>query len=185
MGALFYQQRRAQCVILAVALLCAPATSMARTTTADGDTQAVIIEPLGFIQVDDIEFGTIIAGPTASAVKIDTAGIRTVTGSATLAGGDVQPATFVGYGATNQFITITLGSTSSTMTRASGTETMTFGDFEIGSTSTAVSAGTPGSYQIISPTGIFEFPVGATLNVGPDQKRGDYAGTFSVTLIYN
>ncbi|HZG32609.1 MAG TPA: DUF4402 domain-containing protein [Sphingopyxis sp.] len=43
---------------------------------------------------------------------------------------------------------------------------------------------TPTRFRITSPLGNYNFPVGATLEVGANQAPGDYAGSFTITLNY-
>ncbi len=57
-------------------------------------------------------------------------------------------------------------------------------NFEIGSTPTAILSTTPLRFTITSALGNYNFPVGATLDVGANQTPGDYSGTFTVTLNY-
>ena len=57
-------------------------------------------------------------------------------------------------------------------------------DFEIGSTPTAILSTTPTRFTIASALGNYNFPVGATLEVGANQTPGDYSGTFTITLNY-
>jgi len=56
--------------------------------------------------------------------------------------------------------------------------------FEIGSTPTAILSTSPTRFRITSPLGNYNFPVGATLEVGANQAPGNYSGTFTVTLNY-
>ena len=42
----------------------------------------------------------------------------------------------------------------------------------------------PLAFRIASSTGMFAFPLGATLRVGARQAPGIYTGTFSVVLEY-
>ena len=56
--------------------------------------------------------------------------------------------------------------------------------FEIGSTPTAILSTAPLRFRITSPTGAFNFPLGATLDVGANQPAGDYVGTYTITLNY-
>jgi Domain of unknown function (DUF4402) len=56
--------------------------------------------------------------------------------------------------------------------------------FVMGSTPTAVLTTTPRRFRINSATGVFAFPVGATLDVAANQAPGKYTGTWSITLNY-
>ena len=56
--------------------------------------------------------------------------------------------------------------------------------FVIGSTPTAVLTTTPTRFRIAALNGVFNFPIGATLEVGANQAPGFYTGTWSITLNY-
>ncbi len=160
-----------------------PVAAHARTRAADAD--AVIVRPLSFIFVENLDFGSMFAGTTAGTVTVSPFNVRTKTGGPTLFGTSFQAAEFAGMGSTNQLVDISLGANTITLTRAGGPQTMTVNTFIIGSTPTAVQLSTaPRRFSIASPTGIFQFPLGATLNVGANQRAGVYKGTFSVTLTY-
>jgi hypothetical protein len=151
---------------------------------AAGKADAVLVTRLGFIQVDDLEFGKLFAGSTAGTVVLSPTGARTTTGGVSLAGGFVQPASFVGYGLFNQFVSISIDSNTQVMTRVGGTQTMQFDTFVIGSTPSAPITTAPRTFRIASATGIFRFPVGATLRVRANQMPGNYVGDFRITLNY-
>lgn len=161
-------------------------SSPAFAATGTGRGEAVVVSRLSFFSVEDLEFGTILAGPTAGTVTVAPDGTRTALSGATLAGGLPQAARFAGRGTFGQFVTISMVATPITITRVGGTETMQVGTFMIGSSpSTTILTTAPRTFQIGSATGIFNFPVGATLSVGANQRDGDYQGTFSITLNYN
>jgi hypothetical protein len=158
------------------------APAYAGQAPAKGD--AIVVRSLSFFKVDDLEFGSMIASATAGTVVVDPFGARTKTGGVTLVGGLVQPSSFAGRGANNQSVQISLGANSIQLTRVSGTQKMTVDTFIIGSTPTAQLTTNPRVFVISSATGIFTFPVGATLRVGANQTAGNYVGTFSITLVY-
>lgn len=56
--------------------------------------------------------------------------------------------------------------------------------FVIGSTPTAVITTTPTRFRIGAVNGIFNFPIGATLEVGANQAAGTYTGNWTITLNY-
>jgi Domain of unknown function (DUF4402) len=145
---------------------------------------ASVITPLSFVQVDNFDFGNIIAGTTAGTVTVTPFNVRTKTGGPTLAGGLVRAAVFGGFGTNNQNVQISLGSNTILITRQSGTQTILVDTFIIGSTPTAPLSTNPRVFRINSPTGLFTFPVGARLNIAANQVPGRYVGTFAVTLNY-
>lgn len=156
----------------------------AQAKTSSGLAKTVVVSRLSFLNAEELEFGSLLAGTTAGTVTVSPSGIRTKTGGVTLVGGLVQPARFAGRGSLNQTILISLTASPSTLQRVGGTETMTLDQVTIGSTPTAVLTARPQSFRIGSPTGVFNFPIGARLNVNANQVPGDYAGTFTVTLNY-
>ncbi len=94
-------------------------------------------------------------------------------------------AAFAGRGTFNQIVTISMLATPITLTRVGGTQTMQVGTFVIGSApTTVILTTTPQRFRITSATGIFNFNVGATLTVGPNQRDGNYAGNFTIILNY-
>lgn len=181
--------RRAIGAVLAGALgiaALAPA-AQAQTTAvvpATARAEAVIVAPLSFFKVDDLNFGRIIPGTTAGTVVLAPDGSRTATGGARLASGASQPARFAGMGRYNQQVAISISSMTSTLTRAGGGGTMNFDTFIIGSSPVIALTTAPRAFRISSTTGQFNFPVGATLRVKANQAPGVYSGTFAITLSY-
>ena len=149
---------------------------------AQGQAEAIVLRPLSFFKVNDLDFGSIIASGTAGTVRLAPDGTRTRTGGVTLAGNGGEPARFAGLGSFNRQVNISLGSNTIWITGPG--PRMRVRNFEIGSTPTAILSTTPTRFRITSPLGNYNFPVGATLEVGANQTPGDYAGTFTITLNY-
>lgn len=175
---------RSQRGLAIVALLLAPvvASPAFAQNNTQAQTDAIVLRPLSFFKVNDLDFGSIIASGTAGTVRIAPDGTRSRTGGATLAGNDGEPARFAGLGTPNRQVNISLGANSIFIT-GPGVR-MRVRDFEIGSTPTAILSTTPTRFTIASALGNYNFPVGATLEVGANQTPGDYSGTFTVTLNY-
>lgn len=146
------------------------------------DAQIAIVRPLEFIRVENLNFGRVIRGTTVGTVTIAPNGTRTSTGGVILVGTGHQAAEFAGMGTNNQRVDISLGANQIFVTGPGAP--MRVHTFVIGSTPTAVLSTTPRRFRINSPTGIFEFPVGATLDVGANQTPGTYNGTWTITLNY-
>ena len=70
--------RRATCAALALAgMTLAAAPAQAQAVSARGTAQAVIVEPLGLVKIQDLRFGRMAAGTTAGTVTVDpTTGAR-------------------------------------------------------------------------------------------------------------
>jgi len=182
------RHRSAKGAVLAGALLAAqaiPAPAFAQTAATANQAEAVIVSALSFFKVDDLMFGRIIPGTTAGTVVLAPDGTRTRTGGVRLASGPAaQPAAFAGRGAFNQRVAISVSSNTITLNRVGGGGTMNMDTFIIGSTPTAALTTAPLAFRIATPTGIFQFRVGATLRVRANQAPGNYVGTFAVTLQY-
>lgn len=157
---------------------------IAHAGQANGRAEIAVLQTLSFIKIDDLEFGNIIAGPTAGTVTISPFGARSTTGPVTVVGGGFQQAQFGGRGAPNQNVLISMTTNTVTLRRSVGTQTMIANTFIIGSSPTQTLNTTPRLFRISSPTGVFQFGVGARLNVGANQAPGSYSGTFRLTLIY-
>lgn len=163
------------------ALVSAPAFA----ASGSGPSTVVVVRPLTFFSVDDLNFGKLLAGPTAGTILISPNGTRTSTGGATPVGGGTSPATFTGQGTYNQIVNISMAATPITITRVGGTQTMQVRTFTIGSTpTTQVLTTTPRSFRIGSLSGLFLFSVGAELVVGANQTPGDYRGNYTLVLNY-
>ena len=167
--------------IAAAAFACASPAGAAQRNAL---SKVVVVSALSFLNVEELEFGSMLAGATAGTVVVDPVGGRTRTGGVTLVGGLVQPARFAGRGTFNQIVAVSISAATYTLTRAGGGGTMTLETLVIGSTPSAVLGPTPQTFRIASPTGIFNFPIGGTLRVAANQAPGDYAGTIVVTLNY-
>lgn len=170
--------------LAAIALLLAAtaATPAAAQNRTQGEAEAIVLRPLSFFKVNDLDFGDIIASNAAGTVRILPDGSRTRTGGATLAGNDGEPARFAGLGSYNREVNISLGANQIFITGPG--QQMRVRNFEIGSTPTAILSTTPTRFRIASTLGNYNFPVGATLDVNANQAPGDYSGTFTITLNY-
>ena len=169
--------------IAACALMTAPAAPAAfAQASAQGEAEAIILRPLSFFKVNDLDFGDIIASTNAGTVRVYPDGTRTRTGGVTLAGNSGEPARFAGLGSYNRQVNISLGANNIWITGPG--QQMRVRDFEIGSTPTAILSTSPTRFRITTPLGNYNFPVGATLEVNANQAPGDYSGTFTITLNY-
>jgi len=160
----------------------APAAVAQQAETA-GETQAIILRPLSFFKLDDLDFGEIVPNPaSAGTVRLLPNGTRTATGGVVLVGTSHAPARFTGLGTRNQQVSISM-STNTIFITGPGAP-MRVRTWEIGSTPTAILSTTPLRFRITSTTGAFAFPIGAILEVGANQTPGDYVGTFTINLNY-
>lgn len=145
----------------------------AEAATRSGTANAVTLRPLSLVKTEDLDFGTVISGPTAGTVTINAnTGARTTTGGAVASGGTPRRAEFQGVGRLG-ILSIVSISPAPTLTNGSG-GSMT--------STLAVEGGT--GIRLFTGTGVQIFRVGGTINVGANQPAGDYSGTFSLTVNY-
>lgn len=154
-------------------------TSFAQAT-ATATATATIITPISIVKNVDMNFGIVaVQANTGGTVVLSPAGTRSRTLGVTLSTanpGTVTAANFTVSGTASYTYAITLPS-SVTLTRQSGTETMTAGTFTSNPTSTG---------QLSSGAGQQDVNVGATLTVAAAQTPGVYvSGNFDVTVNYN
>jgi Domain of unknown function (DUF4402) len=161
------------------------AATPAHAGNAVASADAAIVRPLSFITDQNLDFGSMLPSTGAGTVVVPPTGARTQTGGVTLLGGTAVPARFAGLGASGQQVQVSMGANSYAVPRVGGgAPAMTMDTFIIGSTPTAVLTTNPRVFFIGSATGIFNFPIGATLHMAANQPAGVYQTTFSVTLIY-
>jgi len=154
------------------------ATTSFAQSTATATSSATIITPILLTKTVDMNFGNVAVTASGGSVILTPAGTRTKTGGVTLpvVAGTVTAASFDVTGEGSSTYSITLPSADLTITRQTGTETMTVNAF----TSTPSVTGTlSGGAQTIN--------VGATLNVAAAQVAGLYVSLtpFEVTVNYN
>ncbi len=160
--------------LAAIALLVPAGSAMAQNSaTASATATATIITPITLTNTVDLQFGNVVASPTAGTIVVDVAGARTWTGGATgISGLPVSAAAFTVGGGANRTFTITLPA-STTITN--GTNNMTVDTF----------TSSLGASSALDGTGAAALAVGGRLTVGANQDTGTYTGTFSVTVAYN
>lgn len=173
----FFQAAACAGVLSAVAF-----ASPAQADQTAADAQIAVVRPLEFIKVEDLRFGQVLRGGTAGTVVLAPSGTRTKTGGVTLMGTTSQPARFAGMGTPGQLVSISLGANQIFITGPGAP--MRVRNFVIGSTPTANLSSSALFFTIASSTGIFNFPVGATLDVGANQTPGTYTGNWNITLNY-
>lgn len=147
-----------------------------------GTSEITVVRPLSFVIDDNLDFGTLIPGTVAGTVVMAPTGVRTANSGIVLVGAGHKAATFSGMGTYNQRVDISLGANSIFITGPGAP--MRVRTFVVGSTPTAILTTAPTRFRIAASTGIFSFPIGATLEVGANQAPGKYTGTWSITLNY-
>ena len=172
------------CSLANVAMLLLPTSAAAQqvTDSAEAEARAIVLDRLTFFKVQDLSFGRIHAGPTPGVVRVHPDGTRTHTGGVVPLGNEHQPARFAGMGLYNQQVRIRMGSNTIQLTGPGAP--MTVSQFEIGSIPTTFLTTTPQVFRLGSPTGMFNFPIGARVTVNANQGSGTYTGTFLIRLDY-
>lgn len=155
-------------------------TNVNAQASATATATATIVAPISITKNTDMNFGNIaVQAATGGDVILAAAGTRTRTAGVTLPAvpGTVSAAAFTVDGEVSYTYDITLPSTV-TLTRTSGSETMTADEF---TSSIGITAGE------LDGSGTQDFTVGATLAVAAAQVPGVYvSGTpFTVTVNYN
>lgn len=164
---------------LAFAAMLSPS---ARAETMAADAQVAIVRPLSFIEVEHLDFGSIIPSNTVSRVTITPLGVRTATGGAVLVGNDHQSARFAGQGTVLQRVRVRI--TPNNILLAGPGPAMTVDNWTIDPQGTLLQLGASPNYIILPLNGIFWFRVGGRLTIGANQPGGHYTGTFNATLDY-
>jgi Domain of unknown function (DUF4402) len=169
--------------VATVALSAGELQAGARANTM-GEATAVVVSRLSLIKTQDLDFGRIVSTASAGTVTIAPSGSRSKAGGVVLAGAGGQPAVFAGYGLPNQTVSISVSASSYLLVRQGGSETMRIDTLIIGSNPHTQLTTRAQSFRIASSSGMFAFPVGATLRVGARQVQGIYRGNFLVTISY-
>lgn len=163
---------------LAAALLALPGAVpvLAAATPPDrqAEAQAIVLQPLTLLKVDDLDFGWLTATTAGTATLDPVSGAVTTTGGVLAVGGTPQRARFVGAASRNTPIKIRIPNKPITLTRQGGTETMSLSAWTLDG---------PADRRV-GPSRAFDFYVGGTLSVGAGQADGLYVGTFDVEVQY-
>lgn len=166
-------------LLFALAVVGISSTESFAQVSATATATALVVTPIEITKSADMNFGNVAVSGTAGTVVLTPGGVRSTTLGVVLpaTAGTVSAASFDIEGQANYTYSITLPSIPTTITRQSGTETMTVNTF----TSSPTPTGT------LSALGAQTLNVGATLNVGINQAAGTYvSGTpFTVTVNYN
>lgn len=159
-------------VSAALALALTNGVAHAQTTTP-GTARTTTLAPLSVVNTSDLDFGRLIAGPTAGTASINPiTGVRTTSGGVIAAGGTPQPATFLATGVINRAYILALG-TPTLLTNGTG-GTMVLAPLSLDGP----------NIRLFGTGGVATIRVGGQLNVGANQQPGNYSGTFTLTVIY-
>jgi spore coat protein U-like protein len=165
-------RRLAAAMLLLPIALSARAAPVAPATQATGS--AVIAKPLAITRVGDLDFGYLTAAGAGTATMNPNTGALTVGGGVQRIGGAPTPAHFQIASSATALLIIHIPTAAVTLTRVSGTETMTVTNWTMDGA----------AIQIMPTSGVLDIQVGGRLNVGANQKEGTYVGTLTVTVDY-
>src|ERR1019366_3758020 len=145
----------------------------ASPVSASGFLSARVVSGLTLQKTRDVEIGTVRAGLAGGSVTLAPDASRTSRGGVVLVASPSDAAAFRVASVTDPpGVKVTLPARV-VLSRGGGVETVVARDF-VGRT-----AGCPGGDCGAAP---LTLDVGLTLDIGPDQTPGRYAGTFSVTV---
>lgn len=138
------------------------------------DSEAVIVTPLSLVNTSDLEFGSLLAGPSAGTVVINPNNdARTVTGGPIGVGSGGQAAQFWTYGGPLQFVFVTRGPLP-ILNRTGGGGSMNVSNLTLNGP----------VFRFLNAAGLLDLRVGGTLQVGASQAPGLYEGDFQITVTY-
>ena len=135
---------------------------------------ATLMKPLTLTKVRDMNFGNVATVGAGTMTINPVTGAITVTGGVSSLGGTVQTARFAGNTPSSAVVNIKVPNTNVTLTRVGGTQTLIASNFTLDGQ----------AKRTLAQAGVFQFDVGATINVAAGQAEGLYTGTFNVTIQY-
>ena len=168
--------------LLAGAIMAAGVPAYAQTVEQATAT-ADIVRPLTLINTSDLDFGRIIAGPTAGSITLSASNQVSTTGGVISVGG-TDNARFYGYGTYNRTVWILAHSNTVSLVRSGGGGSMSVSNLTMAATPVVPLNTTWRNFTIGATDGFFGFSVGGRLSVGANQAPGIYNGTFTVELLY-
>lgn len=183
-------RQRVVCALLAAFML-APAPAMAQNSdSAAGELQVAVLAPGSIEHLDDMNFGTIaqpFGGGTVVIAPSGTPGCAVTNGL--VHSGGCRAARFAIRGKRNDRVRIREVNNGIVTLNGPGTATMTVTNLTIGTANMSVAPGgngwNLGNYRIDAPSGLTDFYLGGTLNVGAAQTPGVYTGTILIQIQFN
>ena len=162
-------------LLLPIVLLVVQAPATAAPAIASSDSRAIVVTPLSLVQVDDLDFGTLVPSAVSGVILMDAVtGDRTAIGGVSAYGSSLaHRAYFVGAGTAGQLVTIMLGP-APTLNDGNGHNMPVL----------ALTLDGPG-LRIIPSHRAVHIWVGGILSVAANQAPGEYTGTFTMTVNYN
>jgi hypothetical protein len=170
--------------VAAAALCCAPASAAdGSPATETGDSKVIILNPLSFLTIEDLDFGSVIVPASGNG----TVTIDAISGAASYNNIDYvagvsnapQRGRFLGSGSANQVVYVTT-------TLPTILEKSPGGPFVPVSLKLDRNPNSLGAYvYVVDPLWLtFEIGIGGTLTVPTGTEPGNYSATFDVTATY-
>ena len=145
------------------------ATGLLAEQTATFNVTVTLLQPIIISAIQQMQFGILTSGASATTVRLSTAGARSIVSGSTSLMGTAKAGQFSVTGEPNQTVTVTLPST---VTLTSGANTMTV--------SNLTSSPTP----TFNASGQLTLSVGGDLALAANQKSGVYTGSYVITVNY-
>lgn len=159
----------------------APVVAAPVASASPAVSRAEIVLSGGIRKLEDLNFAVISTTSSGTAVIDPNTDTLTTTGGVAPVGGAAYAALFQVEPSRRGAVDIYVPSVPVTITRQSGTETMTVSNWTLSSNATLLGNG---RYRIVATLEPFEFKVGGTLNVNANQADGFYVGTFTIDVQY-
>ncbi len=156
------------------ALLASAGTAAPIAAPSPPPASANLMRPLTLAKIRDMDFGNLATVSAGTATIDPLTEALSLTGGISPAGGTVQAARFAGSTQSSAVVNIKVPNKTVLLTRVGGTETLSITAFTLDGQ----------SKRTLAQAGVFEFNVGATVNVANGQAEGLYTGTFDVTIQY-
>ena len=152
----------------------APADAQPVAAPTKAQATAALIYPLAVVKKTDMDFGYLAATTGGTAILEPNANTLGTTGGVIAVGGAPTAAEFIGAAQSSAVVNIKVPNKPITLTRVGGSETMSVNNWTLQGQ----------SKRTLAKMTNFEFRVGGTLTVAPNQAEGFYTGTFDVTVQY-
>jgi hypothetical protein len=150
-----------------------------QSSNSTGSAAVEIVLPSAFQNLGNLDFADIIVTTAGTATINPNSDAMTVSGGLLSAGGTPKASLFQIRPSKRGAIFIQIPTAPSTLTRMSGTETVTVSNWTISSNAQSVGGG---RYKVVAANDPIPFKIGGTLNVPANPVAGTYVGTFDVTV---
>lgn len=163
----------------------------AQAASTNVGIDAVIVAPIQMSTQARLNFGSLTDSGVGGTATVDTAGVRTVGGATSTAGGTVTAGSFTIKAQTGRNIDVTTPVSVNITETAGGVATMLVNQFSLkapaaagGATNTAATTAGAAIVANLTAATVAGFTLGGTLNVGAAQLAGTYQGQVQVTAVY-